>query len=80
MDIFKHQLCTHTLGKPSDLTDDQCQPLPVGYETIESGTYAVWKPTEEEIAALVAGSCIGLWVRTIGNSHPVVGLTVIPEE
>jgi hypothetical protein len=80
MDIVKHPLCTHLLGKPSDLTDTQCAALPIIYEETEEGIFAVsfWRPTPEELAQLNAGEHIALWVRAIGRQHPVVALSVVP--
>lgn len=52
-----------------------CGELPMRYETDEHGNLmlaSVWFPTPEEIAAIVGGAPVKLWV--LGNRHPPVML------
>jgi hypothetical protein len=82
MEITKHKLCTVSIGKPSDLKDEQCSALPVCYTETTEGVFAVsfWTPTEEELANLNNGHCVTLWVRASGRHHPVVALSTIERE
>lgn len=36
--------------------------------------YSAWKPTEDEIKALICGGCVILGV--VGNAHPIVRMHV----
>jgi hypothetical protein len=38
----------------------------------------VWRPTDEERAAIAAGADLGLWVY--GSSHPAVSIGTVPVE
>lgn len=80
MDIVNHTLCTKTLAAPADMPD--CSELPVAEITDESGIWSIsfWKPSAEEIATLVAGGNIALWVNAQDDDHPVVGLSVTEAE
>jgi len=82
LDIIKHPSCTHSLGAPEDMTDEQCASLPVLYEEHEGSTYAIsfWKPTETELLELNGGGLVTLFVRAQGRQHPVVGLGTLLEQ
>lgn len=76
MQIINHPYATHVIGKPSDLTDDQCAPLPVGYIDAPEGPFTVsfWQPTALDLVNLNAGGCVTLFVRAAGRQHPVVSV------
>lgn len=78
MKIINHPSCTHSLGAPSDMQDGSCSALPVRYETTEHGTFAVsyWQPEVFDLATIMAGGGIELWVRAPGRQHPVVAVGV----
>lgn len=67
------------LGPPPGTPRGECGALPVLIE--EGGTFgrtycSYWKPSAEELAALVAGGHVRLRVR--GNGHPPVSVDVPP--
>lgn len=80
MKIINHPDCTHPLGAPSDMQDGSCDALPVMYQTTEHGQFAVsfWQPDPDDLAELLAGGGINLWVRAPGRQHPVVALGTFP--
>lgn len=82
MKILNHPACTHQLGAPSDMQDGSCDALPVMYQTTEHGTFAVsfWQPDADDLAELLAGGGINLWVRAPGRQHPVVALGTFPAQ
>lgn len=83
MKIYRHPLCTHDLGAPSDMQDGSCDSLPVMYSHTPHGLFAVsfWQPEEADMAVLRAGGSIALHVRAPGRQHPVVALGVaLPTE
>lgn len=71
-----------TLGKPADLTDEECAPLRVRVQTVEfkhSRTHqftSAWQPTPEELKRLNAGASVHLSIW--GGGHPPVLLEVGP--
>lgn len=81
MKILNHPACTHQLGAPSDMQDGSCDALPVMYQTTEHGQFAVsfWQPEPDDLAELLAGGGINLWVRAPGRQHPVVALGTFPQ-
>lgn len=80
MEIFNHPACTHSLGKPADMTDEQCASLPCLFTEDQGSTWAVsfWKPTPDELASLLANGSVTLWVANGHKAHPVVGVGVEP--
>jgi len=76
MKIINHPACTTSLGAPSDMQDGSCSALPVRYETTEHGTFAVsyWLPERDDLATILAGGGVELWVRAPGRQHPVVAV------
>ena len=60
-----------TFVKPECLTDEQCGSLPVH----DTGRQLVscWQPGPEDIAAVVSGRPIWLWI--CGGVHPVVAIS-----
>jgi len=76
MKIINHPSCTDSLGAPSDMQDGSCSALPVRYEKTEHGMFAVsyWLPEAAELAAIMAGGGVELWVRAPGRQHPVVAV------
>jgi len=69
---------TRTFGAPEgwDQSKGECLGLPIADVETQHGNFMVsnWKPTAEEIAAIVANGSIELWIG--GTSHPVVMLSV----
>lgn len=61
---------TQVLAKPPQLTDEECQPLPVHQE----GSYIIscWRPSWRERFALFFGRPLWVWVRS--NRHPPIAL------
>lgn len=74
---------THTLGKPAEMTDEQCAPLPVRVDIYADGLSTMvvmssaWLPTAEELARLNAGAPVH--VAIYGAVHPPINVTV-PED
>lgn len=70
---------TRVLGKPSDMTDEQCGSLAVR-DTVVDGMpvmVSAWYPTPEEVKRLAGGEPVYLWVY--GTGHPPVALSVAGE-
>ena len=80
MKIFKYPLCTHSIGAPSNMQDGSCDALPVCEVENEHGTFTVsfWQPEDDDLADLLAGGSIALWVRAKGRQHPVVSVGAEP--
>ena len=80
MDIINHPACTEVIGAPADITDGSCLGLPVAIVEDQYGMWSVscWKPSKEELAVLIDGGSITLWVRAKGRQHPVVSMGVDP--
>lgn len=66
---------TRTLGKPSDMTDEECSSLDICDVETANGNYMVsaWRPDEADLKKLNEGEPVFLWIR--GLSHPVVSLS-----
>ncbi len=69
-----------SLGRPSDMTDEECGPLPVARGIVQLSENSVgpavisaWKPTPEELAMLNAGGPI--YLHVIGRTQPPVMLS-----
>lgn len=68
----------HSLGRPSDMKDDECGPLPVAHGLIdvgENGSFPVvisaWQLTPEELEALNKGG--HLYLHVLGKTMaPVI--------
>lgn len=83
MDILHLSNCNLVIGKPSDMTDQQCVGLPVEVYTDDDNCMwcrSFWKPSEEEVAMLVKGGAVALHVRAGGRQHPVVSVGTTPLE
>lgn len=80
MDIINHPLCTSVIGAPADMQDGSCSGLPVAYDSDKYGTWAVsfWKPNAAELAIILEGGTVALYVRASGRQHPVVGMGAYP--
>lgn len=76
MEIFNHPQCTHVMGRPANMTAEQCAGLPVMPFKDDLGTSAIsfWKPTAEELGILNAGGTIALGILGGMEAHPVVFL------
>lgn len=64
MTPVKHKLCNDVLRAPAG--DSNCQDLPIMRE--QDTVWSFWKPTAEELAAIVKGGEIALCVH--GQTHP----------
>lgn len=67
---------TRVLGKPADMTDEECGPLAIRDTPSEQGNVMVsaWIPTPDELVHLAQGAPIYLYVW--GNGHPPVAIEV----
>lgn len=76
MQFIKHPNCNTLIGKPSDMTDDQCGALPARVWSDDHGPWATsfWRPDPSEIAALVAGGSIAVNLRVGTGQHPVMSV------
>jgi hypothetical protein len=82
MECFNHPHCTRVIGKPEDMAKADCVGLPVRDWVNPFGrwTTSYWRPSEEEIAALVAGGSIALHLRLGQSAHPVTSMNVYTKE
>ncbi len=80
MNKTQHPSNTRVLGAPKgwDQAALECGGLAVTETTINGAPCMVsyWKPTEAEIANILAGGLVALWI--IGTNHPPVALGVEP--
>jgi hypothetical protein len=71
---FKGQ--TNVLAKPKDMTDEECNALPV--QMTKNGEHpcmeSVWELTEEDLAVIKISKCVRL--RVIGTMHPPIYMEV----
>jgi hypothetical protein len=67
-----------TLGKPRNMTDEQCMSVRA-YHGVDSDGFpfflTVWQPSKEDIEAIKAGHPIAL--KVLGNSFPPVALYTV---
>ncbi len=71
---FKHH--NRVLGKPPDMTDDQCIPLPIF--TDGKACVSCWDLTDEEIADIVKMRQIWLVIHSGCTQPPVLPTTRCP--
>lgn len=76
MEIVKIEGATRVLGAPADWDESQgiCMGLPI-VDHPEGWMISEWRPTHEEMRALIEGGSIRLWVQ--GSSHPAVSIEAI---
>lgn len=76
MEIVKIDGATRVLGKPADWdeTQGECVGLPI-VDHPEGWMISEWRPTPEELQALIDGGSIRLWVQ--GSAHPAVSIEAI---
>lgn len=76
--IARIEQATRAIGAPSDWDgkDMSCNVLPIRDVKTHEGNFMVsaWEPTPEELAALLGGATVKLWIR--GHEHPVVAMSV----
>lgn len=67
---------TRVLGKPANMTDEQCAPLHIHDTVIDGYPYMVsaWIPTPAEVQLIMSGQPIFLYIG--GQQHPPVMLGV----
>lgn len=67
---------TRQLGKPDNMTDEQCVPLAIKDTRIDGCNVMVsaWFPSPDEVRKMMAGQPVHLYVW--GTGHPPVGLEV----
>ena len=82
MEITTHSICNTIIGKPSDMSDDECSGLPARIWRDENGPWATsfWRPDADELAALVAGGSVALTLRVNPGQHPVTAMQVYMKE
>lgn len=77
MNIAHIEGATRVLGAPANWDGKElpCDALPIlDVETSNGNVMASeWKPTAEEIEAILNGAPVRLWI--FGTAHPVVSLT-----
>jgi len=69
--FIQHPSNNAVLASPSDMTVEQCRPLPITRVEYGDGTPAVWsfwQPTDAERAAIR--------FEALGHSHPPISLSV----
>lgn len=80
MNCYRHHTNNDVLGAPKGWDQAQlpCGALPITRTECEGipAVVSYWKPSENELAILVAGGSIALWV--IGSTMPPVMLVVDP--
>ena len=78
MNQYQHHTNNDVLGAPEGWDQSQlpCSALPITRTECDGipAVVSYWKPTENELAILVAGGSIALWV--IGSTMPPVILAV----
>jgi hypothetical protein len=69
---------TRTLGKPSNMSDEQCNSLAICDIVHEGFPYMVsaWMPTPEDLKRIMRGQPVYLYIQ--GTTHPVV-MMAVPE-
>lgn len=72
MNRSQHTSNNHVLGAPVGMNIDECSALPITViqYTDTVGLRSFWKPTEEELKLLVAGSFVT--IEILGSSHPPI--------
>lgn len=70
--IARIEGATRTLGKPEDMTDEQCKPLSIKDEMWDGVPVMIsaWEPSPAEINALLSGAKVHLYI--FGHAHPPV--------
>jgi hypothetical protein len=70
-----------SLAKPTDMTDEQCSPLPAE-KNVDNGGFdyflTAWMPNKEDLEALNAGK--PLFLKVIGLGHPPVALFTVNDD
>ena len=80
MEDFKHPHCNFAFTAPPG-TEEECGTLHVVAwkdPTFGPASTSFWRPSEDEIATLVAGGSIALNIFATG--HPVVSMAVYTKE
>ena len=82
MDIYQHSNCVGIIGKPEDLQDGSCNPLPISRYADQNGQWVVsyWKPNKEELELLKNGGTIAVHIKSTAIDHPVIGLEALPHD
>jgi hypothetical protein len=79
MNPIKHPSATHCFKAPIDWDAEKNGPCDDLWITrVADVLLSVWRPTDEERAAIAAGADLGLWVY--GSSHPAVSIGTVPVE
>lgn len=78
MNRIQHTSNNAVLGAPAGWDQKQlpCGALPITRTECDGRPAVVsfWKPTDEELAVLIGGGCLALWV--LGQTMPPVSLSV----
>ncbi len=81
MHPIKFNGCNVDLGRPKDMTDEQCLSLPAEKNVDNSGFdyyLTAWMPNKEDLESLNRGE--PMYLKVIGNNHPPVSLFTIDEK
>jgi len=65
-----------TLNKPSDMTDEECLPLPI--YTDGEHCISLWEPSFRERLSVLFRGRVWLWVKNGSNQPPVLIDTADP--
>ncbi len=78
MNQTQHKSNNAVIGAPADWDQSlvPCSQLTVTRTEWEGmpAIISYWTPTDDELDALIKGSCVALWI--VGNTMPPVALTV----
>lgn len=84
MKFHQHKTTNAWLGKPADMSAAECDGLPITRVRFQNLTmcYSYWRPSDEELAAIVAGKSIRLGVAGVTQPPVHVGVEgdgIVPE-
>lgn len=83
MEFINHSSCNAQLGPPRGVSDEDCGTLPVKrwrdpkFGSIDT---SFWKPSEAELAALVAGGSIAINLCVGPGQHPMMSVQAYLKE
>lgn len=85
MQGVKFKTANGTMGKPENMTDEQCYALPVQFSTLDIGngqlvptTESVWELSDYELKTIMESKRVRLII--LGKGMPPVSLRAEPKE